>query len=48
MSSRKPPSRLARARNVLFGVLAIALVALYGFQHRAELGQILDALRAAL
>jgi len=45
MSSRNPPSRLARARNVLFGVLAVAL---YGFQHRTELVQIFDELRAAL
>ena len=48
MSSRNPPPRFARAHSVLVGFLAIGLVALYGFHHRVELGQILDELRAAL
>lgn len=33
---------------MLVGALAIAFVALYGFHHSDELGQILDELRAAL
>lgn len=48
MSSRNPPPWFSRACSVLVGALAIALVALYGFHHRDELGQILDELRAAL
>jgi len=32
----------------VIALLAIGLVALYGFHHRVELGQILDELRAAL
>lgn len=48
MRSRNPPPRFSRARSALIGMLAIGLVALYGFHHRVELGQILDELRAAL
>lgn len=48
MSSRNPPPRFARARSVLVGLFAVLLVALYGFEHRAELGQIIDELREAL
>ncbi|MGP5054979.1 hypothetical protein ACTXJ3_07780 [Brachybacterium paraconglomeratum] len=48
MSSRNPQSRFSRARTVLVGLLAIILVALYGFHHRTELGQIFDELRAAI
>lgn len=48
MNSRNPQSRAARGRNVLIGIVAITLVALYGFNHRVELGQILDELRAVL
>lgn len=48
MSSRNPPPRFSRARTVVIALLAIGLVALYGFHHRVELGQILDELRAAL
>lgn len=48
MSSRNPPSRFVRARTVLVGLLAIILVALYGYHHRTELGQILDELRGAI
>ncbi|WP_394216277.1 hypothetical protein [Brachybacterium vulturis] len=48
MSSRNPQSRFSRARTVLIGLLAISLVALYGYHHRTELGQILNELRAAI
>lgn len=48
MSSRNPQSRFSRARTVLVGLLAISLVALYGYHHRTELGQIFDELRAAI
>ncbi|GAA1491489.1 DapH/DapD/GlmU-related protein [Brachybacterium sacelli] len=48
MSSWNSPPRFARARSVLVGLLAVLLVALYGFAHRAELGQIVDELREAL
>lgn len=48
MSSRNPQSRFSRARTVLVGLLAIILVALYGYHHRTELGQIFDELRAAI
>lgn len=33
---------------MLIGIVAITLVALYGFNHRVELGQIFDELRAVL
>jgi len=48
MCRRKPQSRFSRARTVLVGLLAISLVALYGYHHRNELGQIFDELRAAI
>lgn len=48
MSSRTPPHRFAHVRNVLVGLLAVLLVALYGFAHRAELGQIFHELREDL
>lgn len=48
MSRRNPQSRFSRARTVLVGLLAISLVALYGYHHRTELGQIFDELRAAI
>lgn len=48
MSRRNPQSRFSRARTVLVGLLAISLVALYGYHHRTELGQILGELFAAI
>lgn len=48
MSRRNPQSRFSRARAVLVGLLALCLVALYGYHHRAEIGQIFDELRAAI
>ena len=48
MSSRNPSSRFARVRGVLVALAAITLLALYGFHHRAELGQIFDELRAVI
>lgn len=48
MSNKTNPAGFSRARSVIATFVAIALLAAYAIDHRAELGEIFDELRRAL